>query len=447
MATKDTQRIHVKFKHLLMEDRESLYKCLQRGLNLTDTAKYLHCDASTVKREIDRNKTLKVLGLYKNKCGNKLKCNYFNVCGNSKCTRNCCICIKPHVNCNDYCTDFSLIPNCKNLKHLCGVCNGCTKFTDCKLNKYIYMPLEAQKQYIANLQQAHKGERISSSELEEFRLFLLPFVNRNLSLQAIKSQYPDKFKYSIQTIYNWIDKGLLKGIDNLLLPRKVRYKPRKKKNSSEQIKDRSYLLNRTYDCFLNYISANPYTEVVELDSVEGCQHQSFIMTLLFRKSNFMMSFKLKDHSSESIVNVFNYIKETIGEKLFSQYFKCILTDRGSEFTLPDLIENSLSSNEKLCSVFYCDARQSQQKGKIEKNHEELRKIFPKGFDFNLITQAELELALNHINNYPRPILNNKAPFELFEILANPILLTLNNSKKINFKDLMLRPELISKSSK
>ena len=44
MATTDTERIHTKSKHLTMEDRESLYQCLKRGLNLTDTAKYLHCD-------------------------------------------------------------------------------------------------------------------------------------------------------------------------------------------------------------------------------------------------------------------------------------------------------------------------------------------------------------------------------------------------------------------
>lgn len=442
MATKDTKGIHIKFKHLTMDDREELYQCLHRGLNLTDTAKYLHCDTATIKREIDRNKTLKISGLYKNKCGKKLTCKFFNVCGNSKCTRNCSKCVRPNVNCNDFCTEFTLEPNCKKLKHICGVCNGCSDFINCKLNKFVYKPLEAQKQYESNLKQAHKGERPTQEELEEFRKFLLPLVERNLSLQAIKSQYPDIFKYSIQTVYNWINNGVLKGIDNLLLPRKVRYKQRKKKNKDDSPQDRSYLLNRTYDCFLEYISANPYTEVVELDTVEGCEHHSFIMTLLFRKSNFMMSFKLKDHTSISIVEVFNHIKESIGEKLFSQYFKCILTDRGSEFTLPDSIENSLKSSEKLCKVFYCDSRQSQQKGKIEKNHEELRKIFPKGFDFNTINQEQLNLALNHVNSYPRPILNNKTPFELFEILASPILLTLNNSKKINFDDLLLRPSLI-----
>lgn len=77
-----------------------------------------------------------------------------------------------------------------------------------------------------------------------------------------------------------------------------------------------------------------------------------------------------------------------------------------------------------------------------KNHEELLKIFPKGFDFNLINQNQLNLALNHINNYPRGILNDKTPFELFNVQVSPILLILNNSQKIDFKKLLLRPELI-----
>ncbi len=443
MATVATERIHKKSKHLTIDDRESLYHCLKRGLNLTDTAKYLHCDISTVKYEVDRNKSLKVSGAYKNKCGHKNECHLHNTCGNSKCTRECHICPATNISCNTFCCAFDLKPHCKKLKHLCGVCNGCPSYIDCKLNKYIYNPTESQKKYEDNLKDAHSGERITSEELTEFSEFLIPLVKRNLSLMAIKSQCPDEFPYSIQTVYNWIDNGLIKGLDNLHLPRKMRYKQRKSKKDIESSKDRSHLLNRTYDIFLQYITDNPYTDVVELDSVEGRDHKSFIMTLLFRKSNFMLAFKLKDHSSDSIVETFNKIKNDIGDDIFAKYFSCILTDRGSEFTKPDLIEKALNSDNKICKVFYCDARQSQQKGKIEKNHEELRKIFPKGFDFNLINQDQLNLALNHINNYPRAILNDKTPYELFSVQVSPLLLELNNSKKIYFKNLLLKPKLIN----
>lgn len=157
MAIVEKERIHKKSKHLTIDDRESLYQCLMRGLNLTDTAKYLKCDISTVKYEIDRNKILKVSGLHKNKCGHKNDCKFHNICGNSKCTRQCCICIDSNINCNSFCSDFDINPHCKKLKHLCGVCNGCESFVDCKLNKFIYNPTESQKKYESNLSQAHKG--------------------------------------------------------------------------------------------------------------------------------------------------------------------------------------------------------------------------------------------------------------------------------------------------
>ena len=51
--------IHTYNKHLSSQDFYSLFECLKRGLNLTDTAKYLNCSISTVKKAIDRYKILK----------------------------------------------------------------------------------------------------------------------------------------------------------------------------------------------------------------------------------------------------------------------------------------------------------------------------------------------------------------------------------------------------
>lgn len=435
------ERQHVKSKHLTNEDRESLYKCLLRSLNLTDTAKYLKCDVSTVKKEIDRNKILKINARYKNACGRKNNCTKMNVCGNSKCSHKCSTCIKTGCNCNKYCSDYTLEPKCKKLKHLCGVCNGCDDLKDCSLNKYIYSNIEAQKKHDLNLVEAHKGVRLDEDELKRFSEFLKPFIDHNMSLEAIKGQCKDDFPYSIQTVYNWIDLGLLPGIDNVKLPRKVRYSTRKAKYKAP-CNNKDYLIGRYYEDFLKDLTENPLEEVVEMDTVEGCNHSSFIMTLLFRKTNFMLAFKLKDHTADSIIEVFDYIKSELGAEIFKKSFPKILTDRGSEFSNPLDIEIDLETGEKLTSVYFCDSRQSQQKGKIEKNHEELRKICPKGFDFNTISQDKLNLALNHINNYPRKLLNYKSPYELFSLLASPQLLELNKSKKIGFKDVTLRPSII-----
>lgn len=181
-----------------------------------------------------------------------------------------------------------------------------------------------------------------------------------------------------------------------------------------------------------------------MDSVEGKNHSSYIMTLLFRMSNFMLAFKLKDHTSNSIIEIFDSIKKQLGNEVFKKTFRIILTDRGTEFSNPEGIEKDKDTGEILTHVFYCDSRQSQQKGKIEKNHVELRRIFPKGFDFNSITQDELNKALSHINSYPRASLNYKSPYDLFIQHTVTNVLELNKSTKIAFSNLNLTPSLIKK---
>ncbi len=251
-----SKKIHERNKQLTKDDRFELVKCLEREFNLTDTAKYLHCSISTVKREIDRNKTLKLNIKAKNKCGLKATCKKHNVCGNSRCTHICKDCKVPKVNCNDYCKEFTLFPNCKKLKHLSGVCNGCNEYTICKLNKFIYSAVEAQMKHQSNQTNAHKGARINEEEANVFADFLKPLITKNLSLETIKSQYPNIFIYSIQTVYNWIDNGVL-PLNNLMLVRKVRYTKRKPLKTDERNINRAYLENRYYDDFLTYITNHP----------------------------------------------------------------------------------------------------------------------------------------------------------------------------------------------
>lgn len=62
-----------------MKIGKPIYQCALRGLNLTDTAKFINADISTVKKEIDRNKELKMYVIYKNTCGKKAICNLYNI--------------------------------------------------------------------------------------------------------------------------------------------------------------------------------------------------------------------------------------------------------------------------------------------------------------------------------------------------------------------------------
>lgn len=54
-------------------------------------------------------------------------------------------------------------------------------------------------------------------------------------------------------------------------------------------------------------------------------------------------------------------------------------------------------------LFYCDPRQSQQKGACEKNHVEIRKLLPKGAGvrFDRLTAADCALLMSQVNSEPR----------------------------------------------
>ena len=158
----------------------------------------------------------------------------------------------------------------------------------------------------------------------------------------------------------------------------------------------------------------------------------------------MLAFKLRRKDTDEVKRVFDGLKKLLGIELFKKTFQCILTDNGTEFADPRVIEFDLETGEKLCNVFYCDPGKSGQKGKIEKNHVELRKIFPKGTFFSIYSQKDINLALSHVNSEPRSILNGNCPRIIAQAFVNPIIFEANDSKIIEPDKVMLHPDLFRK---
>ena len=71
-----------------------------------------------------------------------------------------------------------------------------------------------------------------------------------------------------KSIYNYIDAGLL-SVGNLDLPRKVRYRVRKKKRPVRV--DKQCHVGRTYEDFLAFLSVCSDVAVTEMDSNEAIE--------------------------------------------------------------------------------------------------------------------------------------------------------------------------------
>ena len=176
------------------------------------------------------------------------------------------------------------------------------------------------------------------------------------------------------------------------------------------------LLNgRKYSDFIQYINNNPNANVVEMDTVIGkFEDVNCIMTLYFRKSKLMLMFLIKKYKPNEVTKIFNEIRNSIGDELFKRMFEVILTDNGWEFSKPDDIEFNYETGEKLINVFYCDSYSSWQKGGIERNHEFIRYIIPKGISFDNLTKKNVTDMMNNINNVQRKTLDYQTPYQLFK---------------------------------
>ena len=178
-----------------------------------------------------------------------------------------------------------------------------------------------------------------------------------------------------------------------------------------------------------------------MDTIVGPRqgNEKCVLSLLHRKSNLQLFFLLDSKEKLQVNKIFDAIKGVIGSKLFAETFPIILTDNGSEFHDPLSIETDPNTGEKLISIYYCEARRSDEKAKCEKNHEHFRELVPKGSSMNSFTKHDINYISKMINNYPRKLFHYHSPFEIASLMFDPAILKLNRLSFIAPKDVCLKP--------
>ena len=118
-----------------------------------------------------------------------------------------------------------------------------------------------------------------------------------------------------------------------------------------------------------------------------------------------------------------------------------MTDNGGSFQDPAVFEKP-DCEEVATKVFYCDPMASWQKGRLEKNHEFIRYVLPKGTSFSKLTQEKVTLLTNHINSTARASLNGCTPFQLALLLLEKKLMKLYHLEQIPADQICLKPSLL-----
>ena len=173
---------------------------------------------------------------------------------------------------------------------------------------------------------------------------------------------------------------------SIWISRKVRYKKRRKTRKAPE--NTGYRENRTYHHFEKYLERISRHKCCR---VRCCGRRwwkiwkKYFEAMLFRNCKHMLLFLLEADDRKNVRERFLWLYEQLEQFLYHKLFPVILTDNGSSFKDPEIFE-SPGNTARLSRVFYCDPMSSWQKGKLEKNHEFIRYILPKGISFARLNQ-------------------------------------------------------------
>ena len=276
-------------------------------------------------------------------------------------------------------------------------------------------------------------------ELDDLDRLISPLLKQEQPLNHIYATHKNEIGCSRRSIYHYLEQGAFSA-GPLDLPRKVRYKPRKVRKHIEKPTP-SYRVERTYKDFERYMESHHEANVVEMDTVEGSKGGPVLLTMLFRSCNFMLIFLLARNTQADVCEIFEAIETVLGTEKMQELFEVVLTDNGAEFKNPSLLERNLSGQRRT-HIFYCDPMASWQKGRLERNHEFIRYILPKGCPFTSLTKAQVITMMNHINNTARASLNGRTPFEPASLLLPGTLLRWAGAVAVPHDDVLLKPHLL-----
>ena len=425
------------YHHLTLDNRIFIEKGLDQSMSFKAIGRSIGKHPTSVSKEIKRHRIKRARSTYgsHNNCEHRNSCNRRQHCMWSlSCKKKSC---QGCGRCIDECSRFEAIV-CRSLIKAKLVCNGCHRKSSCHLDKYYYRASEAHKEYLCSLKTSREGINIDSGSLTAVNDLITPLIRqRGQSIAHIYSTHKNDIPFSSRTLYSYIDQNLLL-IRNIDLVRKVRYKPRRK--SSRSVRDKSWLDGRRHDDFIKFLDSNPDSNVVEMDTVEGRKGGKVLLTLHFRNTKCLLSFLLPAKTQEAVLSVINWLEQGLGARKFKKIFPVILTDNGSEFINPLLLENGLGKQRT--QVFYCDPNSSYQKGALEKNHEFIRYIIPKGASMCRCTDQDIRLMNNHINSLARDSLNNQTPFKMATLLMDKDLISLVGLEEIQADDVTMKPHLL-----
>lgn len=207
-----------------------------------------------------------------------------------------------------------------------------------------------------------------------------------------------------KTLYSYVDLGLM-NTRNHNLPEKLQ-----RNTKSRRVREHKKNLGRSIEERPKEVNSREEFGHWEADLVLGQKsaNDKALLTLVERKSRQYWMIPIESREAASVMNAFKEIQNIYSEH-FSDVFKTITTDNGSEFSRLAELETITGT-----LVYFTHPYTSCEKGSNERHNGLIRRFIPKGKridDYSIDEISNIELWCNSL---PRKILGYRTPDEIFE---------------------------------
>lgn len=234
-------------------------------------------------------------------------------------------------------------------------------------------------------------------ELRHTVHFLLGYLYWSPAQISARLKKEGTFQISAATIYRALEHGQLRSSLRFFLRHKYKTfgkaSKKQRKCFEKRIEERP-------------VEANTRSEVghFEGDTIIGHGHRSCIVTLVDRKSRFLLAGKCDSKKVEDVMPVIIRLLS----KLPQEKRKTITFDQGPEFSRPDLLEQALG-----VQVYFANAHSPWERGTNENTNGLLRQFYSKERGLGDVTQSDVDRVTALLNMRPRACLDSCLPFEAF----------------------------------
>ena len=141
----------------------------------------------------------------------------------------------------------------------------------------------------------------------------------------------------------------------------------------------------------------------EADTVIGKNHRQAIVSIVERKSGFTLIRKVERKTALAVSQAMIGLLKPHRDNVHT-----ITSDNGKEFAGHEEIANKLKAD-----FYFAHPYSSWERGTNENTNGLIRQYFPKDRDFTTITQQEIDMVMERLNNRPRKRLGYKTPNQVF----------------------------------